>query len=160
MTPVPFLMRFLSGWADIQNEVNDFAKRRRLPTYAQEPTKFSFHGWGSVGFPPRLACNLTIFYRGNGIEVRKRFSGQGNHPAEDQLLAFTRHAQMLVTTRWGSVDDAAAYLADSDAIGLYDPLTGLYWTSHSDRTAAFFTYLSRGDYKPTLYAGTINPGDS
>lgn len=127
MNPVPFLMRFASGWNDIKAEVNDFATQRQLPTYDNVPLKYRFEGWGTVGFPPRLACNLVIFLEDQAIPVGKRFHGQVNDAPEHQLLALLVEDGRLITSRWGTLRGAMSYLNTPGGKAIFDPLTGLYW---------------------------------
>ena len=66
INPVPFFLRFVSGWPSIKAKVNDWAIANAYPTYDENPTAYRFSGWGSVGFPPRLACN--VYFSGPDVD--------------------------------------------------------------------------------------------
>jgi hypothetical protein len=58
MNPVPFVFKLWGRWDSIQNKVDDWAAARGYPPYRQSPEQYQFSGWGTVGFPPRIACNV------------------------------------------------------------------------------------------------------
>ncbi|MBW4484905.1 MAG: hypothetical protein KME14_20410 [Tildeniella torsiva UHER 1998/13D] len=137
MNPVPFLMRFVSGWPAIQAEINNFAVRRGLPTFNREPKRYRFHGWGTVGFPPQLACNITYFHgpdASNGVplDLNKRFYGQGYVFPNDALLAVWGNGDLATINQQlhPSLAEAKAALNEqADALGVFDYATGLYWAA-------------------------------
>ncbi|WP_035992534.1 hypothetical protein [Leptolyngbya sp. KIOST-1] len=59
--PTPFLLRLVGGWPSIAAQVDTIARDRAWPTYSEAPTRYRFSGWGTVGFPPALACNVYYF---------------------------------------------------------------------------------------------------
>jgi len=61
MNPVPFLLRFVGGWASIRDQVTARATSEGLWSYTANPELYRFEGWGTAGFPPRLACNVKYF---------------------------------------------------------------------------------------------------
>ena len=58
INPTPWFLRFFSGWKTIKDKVDFWAKNFGVATYSEQPTDYRFEGWGTVGFPPRLACNV------------------------------------------------------------------------------------------------------
>ncbi len=58
MNPVPWFLKIASGWPQILVQLNSVSNYKGWPPYSAEPTRYRFSGWGLVGFPPALACNI------------------------------------------------------------------------------------------------------
>ena len=68
MNPVPWFLSFISGWPTIQSQVGLWASSHNKPLPEESPNSYRWHGWGTVGFPPRLACNV-IFFEKDGTQT-------------------------------------------------------------------------------------------
>lgn len=79
MNPVPFFLRFVGGWQWIRRDLIQVGYRQQLVPYDQDPMRYRFDGWGSVGFPPRLACNVTYYGKdGQTLDMGRFIAGQRN----------------------------------------------------------------------------------
>lgn len=74
-TPVPWLLSFIGGWGSILAQLDNVAESRGCWSYGARPTQWRFSGWGTVGFPPRLACNVYYFTESGEMIDLGRFSG-------------------------------------------------------------------------------------
>lgn len=62
INPIPWPLRWAAGsWQNIRAQADTWAAEQSFPSYSEAPEAYRFHGWGLVGFPPRIACNLTYF---------------------------------------------------------------------------------------------------
>ncbi|MEM9118495.1 MAG: hypothetical protein AAGD09_11500 [Cyanobacteria bacterium P01_F01_bin.56] len=61
MSPVPFFLRFVGGWQTIREHLAEECQLRNIPSADKEPNRYRYDGWGVMGFPPRVACNITYF---------------------------------------------------------------------------------------------------
>lgn len=61
MNPAPIMLRLWGGWQSIRQQVDDWAIANGYETYTAAPEQYRFYGWGTVGFPPRIACNVLLF---------------------------------------------------------------------------------------------------
>ena len=64
MNPVPFALKILGGGQRIVDKIDAKAVSMGLPRYSERPHLYRFpaNEFGTVGFPPRLACN--VYYVG------------------------------------------------------------------------------------------------
>jgi len=62
INPVPWFMRAVQGWQNIQAHILAIAVAQGLTPYPEKPTAWRFDGWGIVwDGSPRLACNVKYF---------------------------------------------------------------------------------------------------
>ena len=76
INPVPWFMRALAGWNNIQAGVVAAANAQGLTPYPEKPTAYRFDGWGMVwDGTPRLACNVKYFRPDGSVIDLGRFVG-------------------------------------------------------------------------------------
>ena len=52
-------IKLFGGWVSITEQVDQWAVANGKPTYSTANTKYRFSGFGTVGFPPKVAFNVT-----------------------------------------------------------------------------------------------------
>ena len=60
ISPIPFFFRLFGGWKAIESQVNTWASVNEKASYREIPDFYRFDGWGTVGFPPVVACNVKF----------------------------------------------------------------------------------------------------
>jgi hypothetical protein len=75
MEQIPWFLRFAAAnWISIRAQLDLWAQDNGYVPYSQEPKRYQLHGWGLLGFPPRIACNV-IYHDGDvKIFAAQRFS--------------------------------------------------------------------------------------
>lgn len=64
-------------WDAIMVELAEYCEDNHLPDPYNEPKRFRFDGWGLVGFPFTIACNVSYFVGNEQVRIPKRFTGKG-----------------------------------------------------------------------------------
>lgn len=57
----PWFLHIFGKWQSIADQCDRWAERNGHVPYSQEDQRYRFSGWGTVGFPPKLACNVLYF---------------------------------------------------------------------------------------------------
>lgn len=72
MSQIPTIFRIFAGsWATIQQRASQEAVKYGFILSQQKSENFRYDGWGLVGFPPRIACNVKYvdFETGNVTDL-------------------------------------------------------------------------------------------
>ena len=65
-------------WNAILAELAEYCHDRHLPSPYIEPKLFRYDGWGLLGFPPTIACNVSYFVGNEQVRIDGyRFTGKG-----------------------------------------------------------------------------------
>lgn len=66
-------------WNAIQKELIDYCKKHNIPSPEKMPNLFQYDGWGLVGFPPTIACNVSYWVSHDKLQRIDgyRFTGKG-----------------------------------------------------------------------------------
>ena len=72
MNQIPVLLRMFAGdWMSIRVKAQQAAMNNGIEYADQREDNFRYDGWGLVGFPPRIACNVKYihFDTGNVVDL-------------------------------------------------------------------------------------------